>query len=398
MGTCDKCKQVQYCGRACQVIHWRNKHNTVCCLETLDEQSDAAKGHQELAKNLIVCESMERTAVMSEAATRLGLPFVPFLIIFAEGTLVNGGNADGSSELKMDPVWISLGDYQNIFSMGVVVSTNAKPAPVDGKENSLLTSILELGPPEGTVRHIESPGTFIDLTNQIFDGDDEENEGKNGDDEEKSKTKEGKEEKYEKDDGSRGDRGNSPPEDKYVKVFFGEDLFKESSTFRLWAAPHQSWRTPGGIISRIFKDDDPISGKYVVLPCHDHDPSSLPSALSVVSNQDKETNTAYFHVDGAGKTCFTKEEAERTSNVIVKSKLVELVKSHIKKLPFELRQRKETVEHFFCNESVYGNLNLLAVSGVVNLASLESLDSTDAGAHAKKTGSKKDKELEDGGI
>ena len=66
------------------------------------------------------------------------------------------------------------------------------------------------------------------------------------------------------------------------------------------------------------------------------------------------------------KTCFTKEEAE-------KSNLVELVKAHIKVKPFEPHQHKQTVDHDFCNESVYEKCNLLVVSGLVNLERLNKL-------------------------
>ena len=48
---------------------------------------DATSYVLEHGHDVIVCESKERTAVVNSIARTLGLPYVPFRIVFVEGTL-----------------------------------------------------------------------------------------------------------------------------------------------------------------------------------------------------------------------------------------------------------------------------------------------------------------------
>ena len=75
-----------------------------------------------------------------------------------------------------------------------------------------------------------------------------------------------------------------------------------------------------------------------------------------------------FHRDELGNTCFTEDEATRASEHIAAMALDERVKSCLQKKRFELPQHSETAEAFFCNESVYGNVNILWVTGVVRMS------------------------------
>ena len=75
----------------------------------------------------------------------------------------------------------------------------------------------------------------------------------------------------------------------------------------------------------------------------------------------------YFHVDSACKSCFSKEEAARASQRIVDIELVKQVQRQILTTDFVLPQVKKTVDAAFCNESVYGKMNFLMVTGLVRL-------------------------------
>jgi hypothetical protein len=70
-------------------------------------------------KSIILCTSEERMRVVSELARTLDLPYVPFTLVFAEGSLEFGGDAldPGEGALEMEPVWASFGDYGAIYGV-----------------------------------------------------------------------------------------------------------------------------------------------------------------------------------------------------------------------------------------------------------------------------------------
>ena len=91
----------------------------------LDEPPDEVPGAQRrrpapLADEaVIVCTTDARTRVVSEAAKSLGLPYVRFRAVFVEGVLQYGGDGGigkAPKRLKLQPVWISLGDYDNVLA------------------------------------------------------------------------------------------------------------------------------------------------------------------------------------------------------------------------------------------------------------------------------------------
>jgi len=68
---------------------------------------------------VILCTSEERMRVVGELARSLDLPYVPFTLVYAEGSLEFGGDAmdPGVGALEMEPVWASFGDYGAIYGV-----------------------------------------------------------------------------------------------------------------------------------------------------------------------------------------------------------------------------------------------------------------------------------------
>lgn len=76
---------------------------------------------------------------------------------------------------------------------------------------------------------------------------------------------------------------------------------------------------------------------------------------------------ALFHRDSAGKTCFSAAEARAATEHLETIRLEERVKAALQKKHFVLPQQSRNVEQGFCNEQLYGKMNLLSVSGVVRM-------------------------------
>ena len=77
--------------------------------------------------------------------------------------------------------------------------------------------------------------------------------------------------------------------------------------------------------------------------------------------------TACFHRNELGKTCFTREEASNASWRIASMRLDDRVKACLQRKKFILPQQSRSMVDGFCNESVYGTLNLICVTGLVRL-------------------------------
>lgn len=80
-----------------------------------------------------------------------------------------------------------------------------------------------------------------------------------------------------------------------------------------------------------------------------------------------EAPESFFHRDGLGKTCFTRDEADLTALHVGNMHLDDRVKKCLQRKKFVLPQQSRNMGDGFCNESVYGTLNLLNVTGVVRL-------------------------------
>lgn len=120
--TCSKCHKASYCSRRCQVTHWNEKHRHDCGHETPDFEQD-----------FIILPSEERTKVVASVATRLLQPYIQFKILFAEGVKTFSGGMSGTSplQLKMEPIYMTIGDYSNLMHRATLCTTSIELDIID---------------------------------------------------------------------------------------------------------------------------------------------------------------------------------------------------------------------------------------------------------------------------
>lgn len=87
----------------------------------------------------------------------------------------------------------------------------------------------------------------------------------------------------------------------------------------------------------------------------------LPSGNDIA----REDGNGYFHIDSSGMTCFSAAEAAKTSAHVAAAAVLAEVQTRIAHTAFELPQWSAQKSAFFCNEAVYGNMNLVWVSGAM---------------------------------
>lgn len=133
------------------------------------------------------------------------------------------------------------------------------------------------------------------------------------------------------------------------------------------ALPGDSGDLSRRIIDIIFDVDNHglTPAEYQCLPDGEAPPSTVlevpPSTVHTKACSD------FFHIDAAGKACFSADEALRASRRVIELDLVQRVKVALNKTDLVLPQVKVDQETFFCNESVYGKATILMVTGVVSL-------------------------------
>ena len=89
-------------------------------------------------------------------------------------------------------------------------------------------------------------------------------------------------------------------------------------------------------------------------------------------DNEMKNGTSLFHRNGKGEDVFSKKEAERASDFIASLDIERRVKAALQKKRFVLPQQTDKVQAHFCNESVYGTLNILWVCGVIRMESGQS--------------------------
>lgn len=86
-----------------------------------------------------------------------------------------------------------------------------------------------------------------------------------------------------------------------------------------------------------------------------------------VNENKHDDDEMFFHRNMEGEVVFNKEEAERASEITASSDLEERVKAALQRKRFVLPQQTDDVYAFFCNETVYGRINVLWVCGLIRM-------------------------------
>lgn len=263
--------------------------------------------------DIVIFNSEETYTDFIDMVKDQDLPYVPFRILYIEGTYVFGGNAYNTPPyvFKMEPVWVSFGELNQLLYFRTVINTYpASSTKSDAKE---LQDSLKLTP-------------SVDRFKMIFEEEDGEEDG------EEEEEGEGK-----------------PP----VKILVeNEDL--RYSVKGLY--PNLSIGVPNltsseiifTVFRRILADSDLT---YV----------------NIAGHKGITSYTNIFSIDDKNRIFFNTEQSRAILERIQSMKLEEAVKARIPVSAgkFVYPQQKEYVDENFCNESVYGNMTLLLVCGAI---------------------------------
>ena len=343
--------------------------------------SAAADDDEGQNDDVICCDSEARTKAVALVAARLGMPYVPFRMVFAEGTMAVGGEASFDkpfTTVEVQPVWTSIGDYDNIFSMTNLEASYIAPdrysmeelhkseiedvhdrspnadTPIGAKVNP---DVSAFGDDGETIQHnafrlmvgsmvgMNVPKCLISshaLSKELIKlpGGDDFLDGRNDDEDDDDD---------DDDDAAMGGAAN--------EMRAPVDYATESRT--------QTKPNCQSVVDAIAAADATITSLRSKKDGANDEGGADDSSSS--SSKKKPPLMSLFHRDSHGKTCFSAEEAEAASEHIAAMYLDRRVEACIQHQRFELPQQSGYVSAQFCNESVQGSLNLLEITGVVKL-------------------------------
>ena len=240
-----------------------------------------------------------------------GLPYIPFRIVFVEGTLVPGGESSGNDPnvLDMTPVWLSLSECDNIvFYKGL---TNLR----DNSQS--LTDILNNK--KYKCSHIISElkkfnKSKVEIISVDEDDDDVEVDNKDT-----------------------------------FKLGIYYDLVYDYKCIRYDLKICKPDVSNADIIKDIQKRDPILNTLY------------YPRQCDIVSSN------PYFSINQDGKMLLFGEQCVRAIEILKKLDFEQAIKSKLNNINFTLPQEKAIINENFCNESVYGNCKVLFVSGLIKI-------------------------------
>ena len=315
-------------------------------------------------KDLIICETEARMRAVANAAAVLGEnSYVPFRLLFVEGVMQADCESDISVvEVPMMAIACLLGDYDNVFCLRKICRKSSIE-PMSFCEIHTQSNFFQNYPPSIIKKLLADiqPGSEVDLDIDLDN-------------------QPGSEVGLDIQPGSEADFFDrivdwgalleGTGRDSYdVQEELKENGFGLSLKVGLKASNED---IKSAIVSSCLQDDRTMfseNTKTVYLP-------------GIGKNDDMNTlkgDTSFFHRNEEGKVAFTSEEADNASNFIASFGLEERVKSALQKKRFVLPQQADQVNQHFCNEHVYGTINILWVCGVIRMEADDSAEAGDGG-------------------
>ena len=352
-------------------------------------------------KDLIICETEARTRAVANVAAALDEPYVPFKLLFVEGILEDDCDGDISMvEVPMMVVAGLLGDHDNVLFLRHVCSRDSvwpktfqeihsdsnvfvnTPAPVvdailsgvrsgdevnlfdnrgvnwdelasNADEDEISRGFRECGYGLGLKVGITSRDVKFDVVdsclNETYDmlkrgiktvylpGIDLDGQGKESEDDTSL---------FRDDKNSTFDRESTIAELRPIRV-------KE---LKLKLSEHGvDWK------GMIEKDE------MLTSLCDAMETRHVKKEREAHEMELDSKSTSLFHRNKKGEIVFSEKEAERACDFVAAADIEERVKASLQKKRFVLPQQTSGVQAHFCNESVYGTLNVLWVSGVIRM-------------------------------
>lgn len=314
-----------------------------------------SKSNNETNNDLILCGDRAKYLEFMDIVKNTQMQYMPFKMILAEGTFQYGGEMEGTPplDLIMQPVWLSVSERNNMFYYGSLV-TKGDPTDYD---------ILSRRKFEG--HHLG--GVWEKFIQKTKDEDKKEKpigkmalkkkaKSTSKTDEDIEILNEYNYQKFaQKEDGQKIQINftfdDPAHKDNIIDVFLDEDNMWNGRTSKNYSLLCYTNEKNSAIVSTMMKYDGLLE---------EDEKFNLYKSGNI---KDITLETENYVIDTQNNLAIQPKHFPKIITTIQEMNLPRMVIERLNKIKFNLPQRKDSYEHFFCNEAVYGNFNFLIVYG-----------------------------------
>jgi len=272
--------------------------------------------------NIMICDSLSRYEEQLQHVKEYHLPYMPFKVLFAEGIVEYGGGMCGNNptNIKMSPVWASFSERNNIMFYHYMISKSLDEIDNNGPIISNTKTLKKHKKPINIKPNNKfdkiadlSPITIYDEDSYNYDNEDDDIDNK-----------------------------------------FYVDYIDDQVLLGLTCCVKKA--DPAVIVKKLFNDDN----------------MNIIEALksgNVSTNNDNNNQKLddYYVIDTKGRLAINPNHFEAIYDKVNNINLYNSLKTMIKTTKFIFPQITHNVEHFFCNEQIYGNFTFLMVYGFMKM-------------------------------
>lgn len=325
--------------------------------------------------NVVVCANKHKYRRFLEHVKEDKLPYMPFKVIFAEGSLSYGGGMSDTSptELKMTPIFATFSEENNVLFLELLLSKNTDIYEHQSYQKDNFS-----------MRYHKNG-----ITMNYGDDDDGEMNSVNSDDD-ASMNENTDQSKNNKDCGNCNENSDSDeridswtmsddeidqiPNGTQVYVA-GEYIDDEDDRDEEYIATF-NFDTFGECVHLNLRFTCDWTEAEFVEWTMDPTQAYSPIPFNICNNRKPkeiiERTENYIIAKSADKNithpvlAIEPKHMKSIHDRVIELDLFETIKSQLDEVGYKFSQRKST-DHFFCNENVYGNFNFLVVHGFMSI-------------------------------
>jgi len=307
----------------CAIIEYYcvDKKNILICQFDANNQIDKSQKIISFTfdDDIIINETEEQTKYFTEHVKKNKLQYMPFKVVFVEGTMTYDGDFSvdtPTASLKMVPVWMSLSEHNNILFKRKLISLDKYDEPL----NDLLNSddnIIEL-----TFENSKW-AEFLNSNNDSFVCEEE------------------------------------PAFKHHISELIYMTPQDEGDECDLYHGPHVLYNLT--VSKKILSNKNIIDN--ILTQCSDN-------WIGIFNYHKASKNDIKYEnycIDSDGKMYIADDQRQKIIDRIKNIEFENFVKSKLNSTHFNFPQEKKSYTNHFCNESVYGNCTMLFITGFIKI-------------------------------
>ena len=379
-----------------------NPANILFSFESNDNTKKNKNFSKQINENVIIVENdIHYINMMKEKLLDLSMPFIPFTIVFAEGSTGSAGHGESSCDnIKMTSVYMSIGDNNRIVYFTPLIINNITQYKFE--PSSIILS-KQINYPDRFLIN-KDYRTYEESENEESENEESENEESEN---EESENEESENKESENKESENKESENKESENKESENKESEKDIEYCKTYDKYIDDIKQYYKINNIRTEVDKeeinselymykivelfdeceDDLIINPNLNMISQHDdfgvlsllmnREYSNTPMLIDFTTPTIKKKLSEYICVNDKDEIVLipkeTKNKMERYDHIL--EHVQEMLKNDVEKdiiknmndLPFELKQKHDSYSENLCNETGYGNFTFLVVKGFMRI-------------------------------